>query len=143
MIMDYYKQKVDNFQTIFNSIKAIKQQLINLKGRENRLDRDAKENELDSCYDQLLNNASSSIAFIQMRNQDLDFADEFRSHWAKKLDKNISLDGINSFDIIPTINDSYISSLPKYSFAIQFNFKLATPYISKDDNDFYVIENPV
>lgn len=36
-----------------------------------------------------------------------------------------------------------ISLLPSYSFAIQFTFTLAKPYISRDDTDFYVIDNPI
>ena len=37
----------------------------------------------------------------------------------------------------------YIEKLPKYSFAIWFKFKLKAPYFSKDDDEFYIIQNPV
>ncbi len=33
--------------------------------------------------------------------------------------------------------------LPLFSFLLQFGFKLATPYISKDDDAFYCCDNPV
>lgn len=36
-----------------------------------------------------------------------------------------------------------ISTLPKFSFFLQFTFKLATPYLSKDDEQFYPCENPI
>lgn len=36
-----------------------------------------------------------------------------------------------------------IDSLPKYSFFIQFKFKLRKPFYSHDDEDFYIIDNPV
>lgn len=36
-----------------------------------------------------------------------------------------------------------LSILPPFSFFICFRFKLATPYISKDDNPFYIIDNPI
>lgn len=36
-----------------------------------------------------------------------------------------------------------ISTLPHYSFFIQFAFTLATPYISKDDEEFYICNNPI
>lgn len=49
--------------------------------------------------------------------------------------KNIS--GIDSQ------NPSLIKNLPKYSFAIWFKFKLEAPYFSRDDDDFYIIQNPV
>ena len=37
----------------------------------------------------------------------------------------------------------YIQNLPKYSFAIWFEFKLKAPYFSKDDDEFYIIQNPI
>lgn len=33
--------------------------------------------------------------------------------------------------------------LPPYSFVVQFTFKLAQPYISRDEQDFYIIDNPI
>lgn len=36
-----------------------------------------------------------------------------------------------------------ISTLPHYSFFLQFAFTLATPFISKDDEEFYICDNPV
>lgn len=36
-----------------------------------------------------------------------------------------------------------LSSLPEYSFFIQFKFKFGKPYISKDENEFYIVDNPI
>ena len=35
------------------------------------------------------------------------------------------------------------SNLPKYSIYIQIHFTLKKPYLSKDDDDFYIIDNPI
>jgi len=40
----------------------------------------------------------------------------------------------------PNIN---LSSFPDFSFFLQFTFELATPYISRDDEEFYVCDNPI
>lgn len=40
-------------------------------------------------------------------------------------------------------SSSIIDSLPQYSFFLQFCFTLATPYLSKDDEEFYIIDNPI
>jgi len=40
----------------------------------------------------------------------------------------------------PSVN---LSILPPFSFSLQFTFKLATPYLSKDDEQFYPCENPI
>lgn len=39
--------------------------------------------------------------------------------------------------------DPALDTLPPGSFAIQFAFRLLRPYLSRDDVDFYVLENPV
>ena len=36
-----------------------------------------------------------------------------------------------------------LTILPAYSFSLRFMFRLAQPYLSKDDNDFYIIDNPI
>jgi len=36
-----------------------------------------------------------------------------------------------------------VKKLPKYSFTVCVNFKLLEPYFSKDDDEFYIIQNPV
>ncbi|MCP4165889.1 MAG: hypothetical protein GY759_08340 [Chloroflexi bacterium] len=36
-----------------------------------------------------------------------------------------------------------LTILPPYSFSLTFSFRLAQPYISKDDNPFYIIDNPI
>ncbi len=43
----------------------------------------------------------------------------------------------------PTGLQDYINKLPKHSFAIWFKFKLKAPYFSKDDDEFYIIQNPI
>ena len=37
----------------------------------------------------------------------------------------------------------HIEKLPKYSFAIWSKIKLKAPYFSKDDDEFYIIQNPI
>jgi len=36
-----------------------------------------------------------------------------------------------------------LKTIPSCSFFLQFRFALATPYISRDDEEFYIIDNPV
>ncbi len=50
-----------------------------------------------------------------------------------KNDKNNNLSNLQN----------YIEKLPKYSFAIWFKFELKAPYFSKDDDEFYIIQNPI
>lgn len=72
-----------------------------------------------------------------------DKANELRDKWkkdniSKKIDSHVS----SLLDLLqyPKIDFSY---LPEYSFTIQFTFILEKPYISRDEQDFYIIDNPI
>ncbi|MCE7984168.1 MAG: hypothetical protein DYG89_23585 [Caldilinea sp. CFX5] len=47
------------------------------------------------------------------------------------------------FDSIWALPSLDLTMLPAYTFALQFTFTLAQPYLSKDDNPFYIIDNPI
>ncbi len=40
-------------------------------------------------------------------------------------------------------NSSFLNSLPKYATLIEIIFTLKKPYLSKDDDNFYIIDNPI
>ncbi len=44
-------------------------------------------------------------------------------------------------DYVPS--SGILKIMPKYSFFLQFRFFLATPYISRDDEEFYICDNPI
>ncbi|MFV9690419.1 MAG: hypothetical protein ACNY01_05560 [Desulfobacteria bacterium] len=50
-------------------------------------------------------------------------------------------DYLEPLKLNPTIPD--LTIFPSGSWAINFNFKLQKPYLSKDDIDFYIIDNPI
>lgn len=53
--------------------------------------------------------------------------------------KNIKFKDMSSF--IPS--SSILHSLPRFSVFIQFEISLATPFLSKDDEQFHICDNPV
>lgn len=55
--------------------------------------------------------------------------------------KQQSKDFLVPLKLDPTLPD--IALFPRGSWAINFKFTLQKPYISKDDTDFYIIDNPV
>lgn len=70
-------------------------------------------------------------------------ADNLRKQWSENA-KKVSLPelDIRLWQAIayPSID---LALLPPASWFIQFTFTLAKPYISKDDNPFYIIDNPI
>jgi len=70
-------------------------------------------------------------------------ADNLRAEWSKKAGKIILSEPSKEFwEMIakPSID---LALLPPFSWFLQFTFTLAKPYISKDDNPFYIIDNPI
>lgn len=59
--------------------------------------------------------------------------------WRKKFANQSDL--INSFEFLPVEDD--FSHLPDLSFLLRVPFRLRKPYLSKDDGDFYLLDNPV
>jgi CRISPR-associated protein Cmr2 len=60
---------------------------------------------------------------------------------------------VNCLELLPATIAAYyekffkspdidLAVLPNYSFVLQFTFTLAQPYISRDEQDFYIIDNP-
>lgn len=70
-------------------------------------------------------------------------ADSLREAWSKER-LNVSVPKLN-LDLWQLINkpDIKLTILPPYSFSLIFTFRLAKPYISKDDNTFYIVDNPI
>lgn len=73
-----------------------------------------------------------------------DEANKIREEWRKN---NIYKDYKNNDNDLflalighPAINFLY---LPNYSFSLQFKFTLEKPYISRDEQEFYIIDNPI
>ena len=75
--------------------------------------------------------------------KDKEKTDEIRDKWKKdNISKKIDEQSNSLFELIqhPKIDISY---LPEYSFILQFKFTLKKPYISRDEQDFYIIDNPI
>ncbi|PID84857.1 MAG: hypothetical protein CSB13_11045 [Chloroflexi bacterium] len=68
-----------------------------------------------------------------------EFQQGSRSKWAKTRLK-VDLGKIPPV-LTPPLIDLY--SLPFGSFSIQFKFELLKPYLSRDDNQFYIVDNPI
>ena len=62
-----------------------------------------------------------------------------RSKWAQKRLK-VQMDPLPEFIQPPSVD---LSRLPLGSCFIQFEFTLLKPYISRDDNSFYIVDNPI
>ena len=66
-------------------------------------------------------------------------ADNLRGEWAENR-SIVDLGELPNLLQSPSID---LTKLPFGSFYIQFQFKLLKPYLSRDDNQFYIVDNPI
>ncbi|HEC91635.1 MAG TPA: hypothetical protein ENI51_01355 [Candidatus Atribacteria bacterium] len=144
-----YIEEIESKKSELNKLKEQKKELKKKKEELNKIKKRLKEteNKLKDLYETLCCQNEPALFFQYLKARVKD-AEGFRNFWIKKYRKILSETYKNALieleqKIIPKINAAYISILPKYSFAIQFKFKLAKPYISKDDREFYILDNPV
>jgi len=122
------------------------------RGRENRSAREEAGRKAKSLRERLLTNAPSSAVHEYLNlTGPKSAAENFRAAWQEK---NYGVDCLHELIkdwrqgnmlytqvyAAPKIN---LAILPFYSFAIQFTFTLAQAYLSRDEQDFYIIDNPV
>lgn len=70
-------------------------------------------------------------------------ADQQRENWSKQAQKKSLSEPESAVWKMISQPTMELAFLPSYSFALQFIFTLARPYLSKDDNAFYIIDNPI
>lgn len=72
------------------------------------------------------------------------YVDLLSAKGRKIIDDGLSfaeIDGLYNLFDAPVIES--FDNLPPYSLFVQFTFKLATPYLSKDNDEFYMYDNPI
>ncbi|HEC93086.1 MAG TPA: hypothetical protein ENI51_08870 [Candidatus Atribacteria bacterium] len=150
MNFEYYSQVLSGKIQNIKRIEELKTKLTQLQKDNSDTTKEEQtiKNEINKIYD-IFCQKNPTLFFQYMRGQGKD-AEKLKNFWIRNLkNQQKKLEGLKGkikelIDIIiPKIDKNFISILPKYSFAIQFKFKLAKPYISKDDREFYILDNPV
>ncbi len=136
--------------------KSLKSKIISLE-KEKAILEDQKSLELKRKWDEVYNSTPyfgshwkalsalyieerqpSVVKFIRDRHIELQYR-EGKVRIKEDIARHSLLDFFEIFRV-PKIDTSL---LPPYSVFLQFKFTLATPYISRDDEAFYIHENPV
>jgi len=104
--------------------------------RQGRRDRQTRQALFEARKD-LLARFDPTVVYLYLRATGLASADDLRAVWrpAQVTVPEELLDILQPY--IP------LDALPPGSFVIHVPFRLATPYFSRDDRDFYLLDNPV
>ncbi len=109
---------------------------INELGRQEKVKKG--EEEAKRQRKQLLKQAEPSLIYHYLAATGTADKDAFRAAWQTN---PISVSPQEWLDLLKDSPD--LTTLPPGSFLIRFTFKLQQPYVSRDDNDFYIIDNPL
>lgn len=100
----------------------------------------------DAVFNALLASQSvdPSIVYLYLKATGIADADKFRTRWQESNQSATIKTNDEMFFpafLEPDLPD--LQNFPDYSFTVTFGFTLAKPYLSKNDNDFYILENPI
>ncbi len=147
MIRDYITYEIQEAQPLIEKIKIKEQSLEDAKAQDDRNEQDEAKKVVEQAWKALIDTTGSPSAIYHFLDltKEID-PDAFRATWQKNSGFKPMQDDIKRcFETLnpPKIDNQVLSTLPEYSFVLQFTFTLAQPYISRDEQDFYIIDNPV
>ncbi len=141
MNWDYYSTLAEENCTMLEDniqkLEKLEKEIIDEKDKNKKRQ---KESEAENLRKDLLH-VDPHLSYHCLAVKKKEFANIFRSIWQKENIQN-ELD-TTLIDSILTPSSIDISSLPAFSFSIQFTFTLEKPYISRDEQEFYIIDNPI
>ena len=85
----------------------------------------------------------SSYMYLKIINPDAPSLEKLRSQHRKRRSECYGENEKLKNALSCNLNDNSLSFMPPYSFIIEFDFTLEKPYISKDDENFTIIENSI
>lgn len=149
---DYIAQVLNDAQPLIQQLSEQEQLVVDArKSRDKNLQLQAE----DKCRElrkQLLkseNTVQEASFYFHFLATEVANSDEFRSAWQNMALSVDELARLRQWNLEKFYKDNWhaptpdLSLLPPYSFFLQFTFTLAKPYISRDDNLFYIIDNPI
>lgn len=148
MSFDYYAYHRE--YGLADEIKKLRDAYEQALDAENKRDRDRKKEQERKVQKHALSivqksSAAPHLARLWLKavhpNVDLHIQDAWLKRTLKRKSAPNHLKLLQDLKLIPTLPN--IAHLPPYSFALHIPITLTSPYLSRDDELFYIIENPV
>ncbi|HEY89356.1 MAG TPA: hypothetical protein G4N98_06445, partial [Thermoflexia bacterium] len=149
MTIDYAAQALGKVSTLIEQLAEQERLVEKAKRESNKNGRKQAEREVQSLRSDLLEQTDASLVYLYLKAVKTASDVDFRSEWQKEalyMDalaflKQGNIESLyKTYWVTPTPD---LTILPPYSFSLRFTFKLAQPYLSKDDNAFYIVDNPI
>jgi len=134
---DYYVFQLEKLRDSLNTLEQASQALEMAKRQRDKNAQRQAENQMKQAVGKAVK-IEPHLAYLWYDALKSELANSIRGAWQKELTAYAVPLG---FRLLPDI--SGICCLPSLSFVLHILFKLQRPYLSKDEHDFYLLENPV
>ena len=135
MIRDYIIYEAQKNLSSISELKEIEQQVQARTGRDKREVEEVARQKRQAIIK--ASHSPSTVYQFLAATKEAD-ATAFRTEWQSR-NENVT----HSIDMNVEAPEIDLALLPTGSFVLQFTFTLARPYISRDEQDFYIIDNPI
>ncbi|MBU1746202.1 MAG: hypothetical protein KKA73_00805 [Chloroflexi bacterium] len=148
MAVDYTAQVLGGVETLLEQL-ANQERLADARKVKDRLARKQAEDKANSLRSQLLRQVDASLIYLYLAASGTASDVGFRSAWQIGALRVDTLAPLKQWGLESLYNDFWtsrapdLSVLPAHSFSLCFTFTLSHPYLSKDDNVFYIVDNPI
>lgn len=149
MQRDYTAFIISESQALIDQLAQYEVRVEEARQAQDRAGRDRAEADSRRVRRKLLTEGDPPTSFLYGVATDVYDSDAFRSEWQPQAMQVDAYDTLKKWDIDGLFADYWdkittdLALLPPYSFSLSLTFALAQPYISKDDNPFYIIDNPI
>lgn len=151
IIRDPLAQSMNDVQLLINQLTEQERLIEEARKSQDQTARRQAEDQAKKIRSQLLEKTDPSLAYLYLAASKEASDVLLREVWQGNVLKNFdaSLKRLQEWKL-ERLYEAYwtapsldLSILPPYSFSISFTFTLAQPYISRDDNAFYIVDNPI
>lgn len=146
---DYYAFIVSQAQANVTQLARYEAQAEEARQTQDGAGRKRAEDDSRRVRGSLLVQQDASTLFLYGVASSVFNSDAFRSEWQSQTRKVDARSDLKKWQLDRLFADHWdefdidLIVLPPYSFRLGFTFTLAQPYLSKDDNPFYIIDNPI
>jgi CRISPR-associated protein Cmr2 len=137
MQRDYYAFKRVELNSSLNDLEQAAKDLENAKQRGTREDRRQAEDRMNHAAEKAVK-IDPHLAYLWFEAHNSELDNSIRDTWQKSLKASAIP---QAFRFTPDL--SAVAHLPSLSFLLHIPFRLQKPYLSKDERDFYLLENPL
>ncbi|MGC9529170.1 MAG: RAMP superfamily CRISPR-associated protein [Candidatus Bipolaricaulaceae bacterium] len=137
MQRDYYAFKQAELSDSLNELDQAAQAFEEAKRRRDRKARDQAERQMKQAAEKAVR-IEPHLAYLWFEARASELDNSIRDAWQERLTAGAIP---QAFHFTP--DSSVITYLPPLSFILHIPFQLYKPYLSKDDRDFHLLDNPV